>query len=46
MSSSQLIEIKTAIIEIAHAVGFNNSVYFSKSFKQAYGKSPKQFRQA
>jgi signal transduction histidine kinase/ligand-binding sensor domain-containing protein/AraC-like DNA-binding protein len=34
---------KLSISEVAFAVGFNDPKYFSKSFKEQYGKSPSQF---
>lgn len=34
---------KMSISEVAFAVGFNDPRYFSKSFKEQYGKSPSQF---
>ena len=32
------------IREIAFKVGFKDASHFSRSFKEAFGKSPKQFR--
>ena len=34
---------KLSISEVAFAVGFNDPKYFSKSFREQYGKSPSQF---
>ena len=33
-----------AVNEIASRCGFNDSLYFSRSFRQRYGKSPAQYR--
>jgi AraC-like DNA-binding protein len=33
-----------SIAEVAYAVGFQDSNYFSRSFKQHHGKSPREFR--
>ena len=33
-----------SIAEIAYAVGFQDSNYFSRSFKQHHGMSPREFR--
>ncbi|WP_411991072.1 AraC family transcriptional regulator [Agarivorans sp. DSG3-1] len=43
-AANQLIESSRPITEVAHNVGFNCPAYFAKRFKQAYGKTPKQFR--
>lgn len=34
---------KLSVAEVAFAVGFNDPKYFSKSFKEQYGKSPSQY---
>ncbi|WP_422349066.1 ATP-binding protein [Flagellimonas sp.] len=34
------------ISEVAHLVGFNDPKYFSKSFKNQFGKTPKEFKKA
>lgn len=36
-------EKRYSINEISYMVGFEDSTYFSKTFKKIYGKSPKQF---
>ena len=33
-----------SIAEVAYAVGFQDSNYFSRSFKQHHGMSPREFR--
>jgi len=33
-----------SISEIAYAVGFNEPAFFSRNFKDFYGKSPVEFR--
>jgi AraC-like DNA-binding protein len=32
------------VAEIAYSVGYANSSYFNKLFKEAYGCSPREFR--
>lgn len=39
LSTTQL-----SISEIAYAVGFNEPAFFTRNFKEFYGKSPKEFR--
>ena len=41
-----LIETDLSISRIAEVVGFNDYNYFLKSFKKAYGITPKQYRKA
>lgn len=43
-AASLLIESDKQITQIAHIVGFNCAAYFSKRFRIAFGKTPKQFR--
>lgn len=42
-AKEMLIEKKGSISEIAYACGFNSLSYFSRSFKEKYGKSPSEF---
>jgi len=35
---------KLKIYEVAQALGYENTTYFSTLFKRQYGVSPKQFR--
>lgn len=44
VASSLLLESKSAIGDIAKAVGYRNPLHFSKIFKNYYGISPLQFR--
>jgi AraC-like DNA-binding protein len=37
-------QASATVAEIAYSVGYANTSYFSKLFKEAYGCSPKQFR--
>jgi AraC-type DNA-binding domain-containing proteins len=39
-----LINTSDSITNIAHAVGYNDPKYFSKSFKTKYGKTPREYR--
>ena len=41
-----LLKTRQSIIEIAHAVGFNSSQYFSTVFRRYTGQSPAAFRQS
>jgi two-component system, response regulator YesN len=38
-------ETNLSIAEIAAQVGFSDQSYFDRRFKQAFGKSPREFRQ-
>ncbi|MEO1022689.1 MAG: response regulator [Bacteroidota bacterium] len=42
-SKDMLIHQKASISEISYACGFNSLSYFSRSFKDAFGKSPSEF---
>lgn len=44
MAASRLIDTNDPITDIAYEFGFNNSSYFSKSFKEHFSESPLQFR--
>ena len=35
---------KFSISEILYLVGFNNKSYFTRSFQELYGKTPKEYR--
>ena len=39
-----LVKYGYSISEVAHLVGFNDPKYFSKSFKNKFGKTPKEFK--
>lgn len=43
-AANLLFETDKQVTEIAHHVGFNCPAYFTKKFRLAYGKTPKQFR--
>ena len=45
-AKSLLTESDQPILEIAHAVGFNNKVSFNQSFKKSTGLTPSQYRKA
>jgi AraC-like DNA-binding protein len=32
------------VTETAHEIGFNDSRYFSKQFKEQFGKSPSEYK--
>lgn len=44
MAANRLIDTNDPITEIAYDFGFNNSSYFSKSFKEHFSESPMRFR--
>jgi len=44
-AAKMLMESGLSITEIALRCGFNNSAYFGKQFKRAYGVSPGNYRQ-
>ncbi len=44
LAVSLIRERNTDISEVAYAVGFNNSAYFSRLFKEEFGSSPSEFR--
>lgn len=44
-SKELLVQTVLQIKEIASAVGYNDPLYFTKSFSKKYGVSPKQFRE-
>jgi two-component system response regulator YesN len=39
-----LMETNMKVVQISREVGFNNSAYFGKSFKECFGCSPEQYR--
>ena len=41
-----ILESKLSISEIAYSVGFSSPSYFSSSFKNKFGKTPKNFRKS
>ncbi len=41
-----LLTTRNSISEISFAVGFSDAGYFTRKFKQFYGKSPREFRNA
>jgi signal transduction histidine kinase/AraC-like DNA-binding protein/sugar lactone lactonase YvrE len=45
-ASYLLKEQQSPISEISHLVGFSDPKYFSKSFKEFYGKTPSEFRRS
>ena len=40
-----LVDPDLSITEIAHSVGYSDSSYFARVFKQEVGESPKVYRQ-
>jgi two-component system response regulator YesN len=44
MAKRLLVETNMKVVQISSEVGFNNSAYFGKSFKEYYGCSPEQYR--
>ncbi len=44
-STELLIQTVLQIKEIANAVGYNDPLYFTKSFSKKYGMSPKEYRE-
>lgn len=42
-ASGLLIQNQHSIKEISYMVGFNSSAYFTKTFKELFGKTPQQF---
>ncbi|MFA8342727.1 MAG: helix-turn-helix domain-containing protein [Rhodothermaceae bacterium] len=44
MAANRLIDTNDPITDIAYDFGFNNSSYFSKSFKEHFSESPLRFR--
>jgi YesN/AraC family two-component response regulator len=44
MAKRLLMDTNMKIVQISSEVGFNNSAYFGKSFKEYYGCSPEQYR--
>ncbi len=43
-SCALLINTKKSVAEIAEEVGFKDASYFTKTFRQVYGETPKDFR--
>ena len=43
-AKKMLEETNTPISQIMEAIGFYDSAYFSKTFKEYYGCSPKEYR--
>ena len=43
-SRELLIQSKDTVSEIAHSVGFNDPLYFSKKYKAFFGYSPSENR--
>ena len=44
-SAQLLANHELAVFQVAEMVGFSDPLYFSRRFRQSYGRSPKQFRQ-
>jgi two-component system response regulator YesN len=44
MAKRLITDTNMKIVQISSEVGFNNSAYFGKSFKEYYGCSPEQYR--
>ncbi len=44
IAMEKLIQTNMTISEIGYSVGINESLYFSKLFKKAYGMTPKEYR--
>lgn len=44
-SAELLIQTILQIKEIASAIGYNDPLYFTKSFSKKYGVSPKKYRE-
>lgn len=42
-AASLLKQKKMTISEVSYAVGFTDSKYFSKAFRQQYGKTPSEY---
>lgn len=40
-----LLETQLTVAEIAYKVGFSDPAFFSRTFREAYGQSPSEFRQ-
>jgi AraC-like DNA-binding protein/mannose-6-phosphate isomerase-like protein (cupin superfamily) len=45
-ASSMLMHENASITEIAYRAGYNDAAYFSRSFKEMTGKSPRAYREA
>ncbi len=45
LASEQLLFTDATITEIAFAVGFQSASYFTRLFRQAYGMTPREYRQ-